>query len=562
MTEYVLFGDSINEVCFALLHAVDRQLARPLTHLPKAYSQQQNEPAAAAAPCAAPVAAAAATKEGETESTSAPVAATPTPAKIEVLSSFAKPVQQVLNCQYSEFCLQHIVPQLKPILAKVATTATTTTPIKQQQQQFAELKSLFSLLLCVLKCFKEAKDLQQATDAFQQALSTIAATPAAAASTTAKSGTSSATLGQQFALQQYVALFNLLREAQVAAAQQPHKTAVRTALLAAQQQRPVAAKLDTQYVCALLQSSIQFALTTGQADQLKSQTLLASLLAMADEWSTVSQLTSVELYRLVYELACAQSNAHAHTVFLHRYLVQASRLTVGSNGAFAVTQPQYDALVLKARPAARQAALLAIQQPLSVDSESSSLLTPQRVLTLRIVATSLFHSSTAAAEDKTLFKALLLFTSQDALIDLAAFLKSNAKFLAAQHIDESVLRGKLRTLALCQLGSQNTKLSYAEIARKLQIESASNKEQLDSVNAVEEAIIDAVGSGLIECKMAQAEQKLHVKRVTQTLVQVDSTGERVTVDWQSMREKLATWQKELYQVAQTLQQQTQQNEDY
>lgn len=127
--------------------------------------------------------------------------------------------------------------------------------------------------------------------------------------------------------------------------------------------------------------------------------------------------------------------------------------------------------------------------------------------------------------DQPLFHALITIFVVD---DLAAFMEfagKNATFLTKNGIDKAAAIDKMRYLTFASLGVESQDLTYAGIASALQIPE----------DAVEDWVIRAISSGLVEAKMNQLTKRVAVFR---------STQRRFTHDeWAPLSERINIWKE-------------------
>lgn len=119
--------------------------------------------------------------------------------------------------------------------------------------------------------------------------------------------------------------------------------------------------------------------------------------------------------------------------------------------------------------------------------------------------------------------------------DFLAFTKANPKAVSGYGLDEETLIGKLRTLTLCSLGMKEERLKYSLLVQQL---------GLASSDEVEEVVIAAVRTGLLEAKIDQEQEEVVIQRTT--------PREFVQEDWATMHLKLQEWKKAVEGVMTTL----------
>lgn len=113
--------------------------------------------------------------------------------------------------------------------------------------------------------------------------------------------------------------------------------------------------------------------------------------------------------------------------------------------------------------------------------------------------------------------------------------KDCAKCLETFAFDDVAMTHRLRTLTLCSLGSKTERLAYQTLVDAL---------SLSNFDEVEEVVIAAVRTGLLEAKIDQEEEEVVIQRAT--------PREFVEADWTSMDLKLQEWRRAVEGVISTL----------
>jgi translation initiation factor 3 subunit M len=106
----------------------------------------------------------------------------------------------------------------------------------------------------------------------------------------------------------------------------------------------------------------------------------------------------------------------------------------------------------------------------------------------------------------------------------AAFAKANGPWFKANTLDANACAVAVRTLALCTLGAATPTLTYARLMTEL---------TLPDHDAVEEAVIDAVTSGLLDAQIDQENGVVIIRRTTERQWR-DS-------EWTTIAAKLDAW---------------------
>lgn len=129
--------------------------------------------------------------------------------------------------------------------------------------------------------------------------------------------------------------------------------------------------------------------------------------------------------------------------------------------------------------------------------------------------------------DKKQLHTLIKIFVQDDLSAFMSFNKENSKILAKYDIDRDIAIDKMRLLTFASLGIDSQDLSYESIAKALQI----------SEDLVEEWVIRAIGSGLVDAKINQLKNSVAIYRSTQRMF----TRE----EWQPLSERINTWKENI-----------------
>jgi translation initiation factor 3 subunit M len=107
--------------------------------------------------------------------------------------------------------------------------------------------------------------------------------------------------------------------------------------------------------------------------------------------------------------------------------------------------------------------------------------------------------------------------------DFTQFHKANGKYLAEQGICHDEALVSMRLLSICSLAAEHEEIPYAVIAETLQVEDAE----------VEEWVVRAIQSELLEAKMDQLRMVVSINRCAQRIFGVDQ--------WKQLGEKLTSW---------------------
>lgn len=125
-------------------------------------------------------------------------------------------------------------------------------------------------------------------------------------------------------------------------------------------------------------------------------------------------------------------------------------------------------------------------------------------------------------EKSLLYKLINIFV-QDDLESFTAFYNDNGKFLEKFNINKDIAVDKMRLLTFASLGIESQDLSYNAIATALQIPE----------DLVEDWVIRAIGSGLVDAKINQLKSSVAIYRSTQR----HFTRE----EWQPLSERINIW---------------------
>ncbi len=125
-------------------------------------------------------------------------------------------------------------------------------------------------------------------------------------------------------------------------------------------------------------------------------------------------------------------------------------------------------------------------------------------------------------EKALLYKLINIFV-QDDLESFTSFYNENGKFLEKFEINKDIAVDKMRLLTFASLGIESQDLSYSSIATALQIPE----------DLVEEWVIRAIGSGLVDAKINQLKSSVAIYRSTQR----QFTRE----EWQPLSERINIW---------------------
>lgn len=127
---------------------------------------------------------------------------------------------------------------------------------------------------------------------------------------------------------------------------------------------------------------------------------------------------------------------------------------------------------------------------------------------------------------RLLFELISIFVRDDLAV-FSDFSKSNQKLLTKYDINVAIAEDKMRLLTFASLGIDSPDLTYDMIASALQI----------SEDLVEEWVIRAISSGLVDAKINQLKSSVAIYRSTQRMF----TRE----EWQPLSERINIWKENI-----------------
>ncbi|GBG29870.1 Eukaryotic translation initiation factor 3 subunit M [Hondaea fermentalgiana] len=136
-------------------------------------------------------------------------------------------------------------------------------------------------------------------------------------------------------------------------------------------------------------------------------------------------------------------------------------------------------------------------------------------------------------EYATLYKLLHVFAAED-LEAFAQFKSSNPGFIEGLGLSEDTCLHNMHLLTLASLAAKNESVTYDQIATDLKI----------SRDDVEEWVIDAITSKLIDAKMDQLNQSIVINRGSQRLLSDDQ--------WVDAQQKLHQWTSDVRELLNTV----------
>lgn len=133
---------------------------------------------------------------------------------------------------------------------------------------------------------------------------------------------------------------------------------------------------------------------------------------------------------------------------------------------------------------------------------------------------------TQESDHKLLFELISIFVRDDLAV-FTEFRSKNESLLAKYEIDIAVAEKKMRLLTFASLGIDSPDLTYKMIASALQI----------SEDQVEDWVIRAISSGLVDAKINQLKSSVAIYRSTQRMF----TRE----EWQPLSERINIWKENI-----------------
>jgi translation initiation factor 3 subunit M len=255
--------------------------------------------------------------------------------------------------------------------------------------------------------------------------------------------------------------------------------------------------LATLFNVFVSQPSLRFSLFLQILDyalETSNQTLLEGQLGKVDEWVEEWQLKGkqrADVYGSCYKVVGGKGPLAQHFLYQH--------LQAADKSAFKMSGELVNAAVVEA---VRNGELARMDQ----------------LSRLPVVAAQRDSKVGSAA-----YECLQVFTSGN-IAAFTTFANSNSAFLKENNLDEQKLTSDIRTLTLCTLGMEHTRLSYAKLMEEL---------QLADHDAVEEAVIEAVTSGLLDAQIDQENGEVIIRRSTERQFH--------DKEWDSITTKLDAW---------------------
>ncbi|CAM9791924.1 unnamed protein product [Chrysoparadoxa australica] len=137
-------------------------------------------------------------------------------------------------------------------------------------------------------------------------------------------------------------------------------------------------------------------------------------------------------------------------------------------------------------------------------------------------------------QHSSLYELLRIF-AEGKLVDYTAYLKANQATLTSAGISHDNCVANMRLLSLCSLAAEHEEVPYAAVAETLQVD----------LEDVEEWVLLAIGSGLMEAKMDQLRQVVVISRCVNRVFGKEQ--------WLALQKKLRTWSQNVEAMLATVQ---------
>lgn len=294
--------------------------------------------------------------------------------------------------------------------------------------------------------------------------------------------------------------------------------------------------------CFLFQSMVQLAINAQSEDNSSSSSLLVELWSIRYTYdlSNASLLSArqVSLLANTIEHGTAEKRALFHVV--GKALEALASILVYEDSKAVVNELQKMLLLeietyqneaevdANAIAAAKKAATGAVRDPVTLFSEQRNMLKLPAVLALK-------------NSEPNLYKLLTIFTqgTLEEYMGFSATLASQEFFTSNDDLTEVQCRKNMRLLSLCSLASDSktSEISYAEIKEALDIH----------LDEVEDWVIAARGSGMIDAKMDQIREIVTINRCV-----VRKFGKE---QWLALQTKLNLWKENIRSVLDGLKEQ-------
>lgn len=235
--------------------------------------------------------------------------------------------------------------------------------------------------------------------------------------------------------------------------------------------------------------------------QAKLVAMLSSFFAGVDDWMKgwdLSVANKRRLYLLISETLGKEGKAVESQKFLMKYLTTFDEASASE--------------LAEVKPAAVRGCIGAVKAPIVSFTEQHNLLGMAAVAQLK-------DDPKYAGVHQ-----LLHIFSVEKLEEYMAFHEKHAVTLAENKIDHDSCVSSMRLLSLCSLATEHEEIPYQVVAETLKVEGD---------EAVEEWVLRAIQTGLMEAKMDQMQRVVVIRRCTNRVFGPEQ--------WKTLQKKLGTW---------------------
>ncbi|CAM9603571.1 unnamed protein product [Ectocarpus sp. 6 AP-2014] len=237
------------------------------------------------------------------------------------------------------------------------------------------------------------------------------------------------------------------------------------------------------------------------AKEAKLVAMLSSFFAGVDDWIKGWELSVADqrrLYLLISDTLGSEGKAVESQKFLMKYLATYDGATTAE--------------LAEVKAAAVRGCIGAVKSPIVSFTEQHNLLGMAAVAQLK------------ADPKYSAVHELLHIFSVEKLGEYMAFHEKNAKTLADNKIDHDSCVSSMRLLSLCSLATEHEEIPYQVVADTLQV---------SGDDEVEDWVLQAIQTGLMEAKMDQMQRVVVIRRCTNRVFG--------PAQWKTLQMKLGTW---------------------
>ncbi|CAN0170756.1 unnamed protein product [Ascophyllum nodosum] len=280
---------------------------------------------------------------------------------------------------------------------------------------------------------------------------------------------------------------------------------------------PLRLKLATNlYNMLPVQTAAQFEVLLAvirYSREAKLVAMLASFFAGVDEWIQgwdLSVKNQRRLYLLISDTLKTEGKQDESQKFLMKFLATYDEASAGE--------------LSEVKAQAVRGCIGAVRAPIVSFTEQHNLLGMAAVAQLK--------------EDpkySAVYELLHIF-SVEKLGEYLAFHEKNAKTLADNQIDHDRCVSSMRLLSLCSLATEHEEIPYQVVADTLQVKGDEE---------VEEWVLRAIQTGLMEAKMDQMQRVVVIRRCTNRVFGPSQ--------WKTLQKKLGTWSANVQALLATIQ---------